>query len=1188
MSSESTIPDINRYKIMSKIGEGGFSSVYRVKDLETSKYYAAKIANFMVDEDTQESTEAHLLFREVNLMSLLNHPAILKFIGYYQTNFENDPVPTIIVELAANGSLRDIIEAELSGLSPKDWDDTKKLINIYGIASGMAYLHANKVIHRDLKPDNILVDSYLHPKISDFGLSKLTDFLSVSMNFQSQKGLKGTPIYMAPEIYANEEYSTASDVYAFAFIVYEIMTGQEPFKNHSIMQIMNKVTKEGARPQIGDDLPDAYRELIETCWAQEPNERPSFDTIVESLKTNEEFITELTDENEFYDYVDFIDNYKTTFDFSKRAICFADFIKVHGRNKDVKAVNLKNIEDFDEINKQENQPDDDNQQDQISNINQQNQSNNQNQQNQLNNQTQQNQPSNQNQQNQIKNQNQQNQLNNQTQQNQQSNQNQQNQIKNQNQQNQQNNQQNQQSNQDQQNKQKQLNNQNQQSKKDQLNPQSNQNQQNMKDQQNQPSKKDQQSKHDRPNKKEGKHDKNEKEESKGKGKESNASSSTSKNDQETPSKRVPKIYPMDDFQLLSKECQALVLDANDDGEKQFIVAKSLIEGKNGFPQNSNLGLEYVRQSNKRKCLNTKLYSIKMLIKGDVMSQDLDQARRYISTLDASKELRVYLLNGLISLEEEKHSEAARYFKEGADKGCVECMYKYAKMLFLGERIKRNINEAVKYFKASSKQGYEKSNHFLSQLAIFNTIKEFAKLKADTQFFFIKNNVKVLMNSSTKHLENVEFSILKFKPDKTEKLFVNKDIKSADFIKILGKYNDAFIEIDYTSDQFNAMLELVLKLQAKKVKNLKIGIVFSSFDKKMTKSCFSKEISYHVIDPSVESIPSSAFRGCTLMTKLMIPYSVTSIGDNAFEGCQSLKQLVIPSSVTSIGNNAFRLCSSLADITIHSKIKSIGDNAFEGCQSLTQISIPSSVMTIGNNAFKGCSSLVKVSVPSSLVSVGESCFKDCSSLLQIAIPATVTRIGKSAFEGCSSLKQAKIPSSLSDIKESLFSGCNSLAQIEIPSSAKSIGDSAFVGCSSLKQIKVPSSVTHIGNYAFRKCISLAQISLPSSVTFIGSYALSGCSSLKQIVIPPYVNEISESCFNGCSQLASVLMPVSLKSIGRYAFKACTSLKEIKIPSSVTEIGSFAFEGCTSLTEISIPSHLLKSSIGIGQNVKVKKI
>ena len=111
-----------------------------------------------------------------------------------------------------------------SGLSPKKWDDTKKLINIYGIASGMSYLHSHKVIHRDLKLENILLDEYLNPKISDFGLSKIIDFLSISMNVQSQRGLKGTPIYIAPEIYAEEEYSKSSDVYAFAFIVYEIIT----------------------------------------------------------------------------------------------------------------------------------------------------------------------------------------------------------------------------------------------------------------------------------------------------------------------------------------------------------------------------------------------------------------------------------------------------------------------------------------------------------------------------------------------------------------------------------------------------------------------------------------------------------------------------------------------------------------------------------------------------------------------------------------------------------------------------------------------------------------------------------------------------------------------------------------------------------------------------------------------------
>ncbi|KAK8886604.1 hypothetical protein M9Y10_042068 [Tritrichomonas musculus] len=80
-------------------------------------------------------------------MSMLNYPSILKYIGYYRTDFENDPCPTLITELATSGSLREIINMEMSGLAPDNWDDTKKLINIYGIASGMLYLHANLHFH---------------------------------------------------------------------------------------------------------------------------------------------------------------------------------------------------------------------------------------------------------------------------------------------------------------------------------------------------------------------------------------------------------------------------------------------------------------------------------------------------------------------------------------------------------------------------------------------------------------------------------------------------------------------------------------------------------------------------------------------------------------------------------------------------------------------------------------------------------------------------------------------------------------------------------------------------------------------------------------------------------------------------------------------------------------------------------
>ena len=178
MSAQKASIDITRYTIISKIGEGSFSQVYRVKDKQTKTSYAAKISKFMIDDETKDSPESLSLFREVNLMSLLNHPSVLQFVGYYQTNFGGDPLPTIVTELALNGSLRDIIIMESQGLAPDEWNHTKKLINIYGIASGMSYLHAHNILHRDLKPENILVDEYLNPKISDFGLSKITDFLS--------------------------------------------------------------------------------------------------------------------------------------------------------------------------------------------------------------------------------------------------------------------------------------------------------------------------------------------------------------------------------------------------------------------------------------------------------------------------------------------------------------------------------------------------------------------------------------------------------------------------------------------------------------------------------------------------------------------------------------------------------------------------------------------------------------------------------------------------------------------------------------------------------------------------------------------------------------------------------------------------------------------------------------------------
>lgn len=291
-------------------------------------------------------------------MAKLNYPSIVKFIGYCPTDFNKKPKPVIISEFLSNGSLEDILNLERKGLCKENWDDTRKLINIYGIAKAMSYLHAHNIIHRDLKPDNILMDDYLFPKITDFGLSKINDSKE-NLLFQSTATIKGTPVYLAPEIWSSYEYTNAGDVYAFAFIVYEIMTSEIPYKNCSKIDLAVKVTN-NIRPEI-IGIPESYQNLIERCWDQNPSKRPSFNDIVEELKNNPEFITDMMESTEYEDYIDFIENCEISFD-SEKSIKIGDFDKQKQRKFQKVIIDkslINNTKDDDESNSNDDEDDSD-------------------------------------------------------------------------------------------------------------------------------------------------------------------------------------------------------------------------------------------------------------------------------------------------------------------------------------------------------------------------------------------------------------------------------------------------------------------------------------------------------------------------------------------------------------------------------------------------------------------------------------------------------------------------------------------------------------------------------------------------------------------------------------------------------------------------------------------------------------
>lgn len=294
--------NLKNYKLGETIGHGSYADVYLVIDLRDKQKYAAKVSLASLKEEIDQLS----FEREVTILSKLKNASFVGFVGFSYKNFQNKNKPVIITEYIPNGSLATVIDSYIQGDEPPfegKWNDTLTLINIYGVASGMAYLHKNHIIHRDMKPENVLLDANFYPRITDFGLSKILD---ADPNHQSMKA--GTPQYMAPEIINGTNYNTSVDVYAYGVIIYELITKTFAYSNLPLMQVINKVTY-GYRPTIPEDVPAAYRELIESCWAQNSCDRPSFNDIVEKVESDPAFITETVNRDQFIDYVNYVKNF---------------------------------------------------------------------------------------------------------------------------------------------------------------------------------------------------------------------------------------------------------------------------------------------------------------------------------------------------------------------------------------------------------------------------------------------------------------------------------------------------------------------------------------------------------------------------------------------------------------------------------------------------------------------------------------------------------------------------------------------------------------------------------------------------------------------------------------------------------------------------------------------------------------
>ena len=266
---ENFIINVSDYTLKREIETSVNGSVYLVENNNTKKKYAAKIIKRNEEDENNDKYKLNV-DREINIMIKCQHPTILKIIGYSLTDiFGNDNV-TIFMKYEKKGSLFHYLQ-KIRNNTVNDYNNTIGQIILVGIARGMMHLHQNQVVHRDLKPGNILLDDHLHPHIIDFGQSKFNP----NDQLMQQSQCFGTPLYLAPECIETDLYNSKADVYSFGIIMYEIVTKSNPYPititRLKRNKFLYKVAEEGLRPTFKNPVKSSIKSLIERCWSKDPD-----------------------------------------------------------------------------------------------------------------------------------------------------------------------------------------------------------------------------------------------------------------------------------------------------------------------------------------------------------------------------------------------------------------------------------------------------------------------------------------------------------------------------------------------------------------------------------------------------------------------------------------------------------------------------------------------------------------------------------------------------------------------------------------------------------------------------------------------------------------------------------------------------------------------------------------------------
>ncbi|XP_054154513.1 MAP/microtubule affinity-regulating kinase 3-like isoform X3 [Oppia nitens] len=264
-SRTSEEPHIGRYRLLKTIGKGNFAKVKLAKHLPTGKEVAIKI----IDKTQLNPSSLQKLFREVRIMKMLDHPNIVKL---YQV-IETEKTLYLVMEYASGGEVFDYLVAH------GRMKEKEARAKFRQIVSAVQYCHQKKIIHRDLKAENLLLDSEMNIKIADFGFSN--EFVPG----QKLDTFCGSPPYAAPELFQGKKYDGPEvDVWSLGVILYTLVSGSLPFDGANLKELRERVLR--GKYRIPFYMSTDCENLLKKFLVLNPAKRASLENIMKDKWMN--------------------------------------------------------------------------------------------------------------------------------------------------------------------------------------------------------------------------------------------------------------------------------------------------------------------------------------------------------------------------------------------------------------------------------------------------------------------------------------------------------------------------------------------------------------------------------------------------------------------------------------------------------------------------------------------------------------------------------------------------------------------------------------------------------------------------------------------------------------------------------------------------------------------------------------